>query len=413
MYEDKNLRPMFISGGDVIDGTGNTPGKHDILIENGKIREIYPHGSCQMPDSALKIDASGLMVLPGLIDTHTHIAMSRGDSELSGIRESVPFKTIKAYRNARITLEAGFTTIRDLGADNLIDIAVRDAINSGIVPGPRMLVSGFRILPTGADYPIYPPQVNFSERFTMDSPDEVRKAVRSLLAYGVDVIKILTSGRTFRKTSSPDAYALSLAEAKVAVEEAHNQGIPVSCHAHGSRGVKIAIAAGCDTIEHGTSLDEEDIQLMKERGIFLVPTFSYGKHVQELNDDSGLPEYVIGKALSSRSKRLASFRRAVDAGVSFAMGSDAGMPLTDNGTNAFELYAMVEAGLTPMQAIMASTSYAAKSLGLEEEIGTIEKNKLADIVIVKGDPLEDISLLQNPMNIRYVIQRGILQIQRK
>ncbi len=406
-------RPIIFQGAKIIDGMGSEPRICSLEIYGGRIKKIYSGDKVSNGSSNGKvIDVSGLTILPGLIDTHTHIAMTKGDTELSGIKETVPFKTLKSYKNAEITLKAGFTTIRDLGADNLIDLAVRDGINQGFLRGPRMQVSGFRILPTGADYPLYPPQVNFLERFTMDSPDEVRKAVRTLLALGVNIIKILTSGRTFRKSSSPDAYALNLAEATAAVEEAHNQGIPVSCHAHGSKGVKIALAAGCDTLEHGTTLDDEDIELMVNKGTFLIPTFSYGKRIEEKGDSSGLPDYVQQKALASREKRLLSFKKAVDGGVKYAMGSDAGMPLADHGTNAFEFYAMVEAGLSPIQAIMAGTSYAAECLGLEKEIGTLEEGKAADLIIVDGNPLDDISILQDLSKIRYVMKEGIFEVQK-
>lgn len=410
--KEKN-RTVIFQGGTIIDGTGSEPRLCSLEVHEGRITRIYAGDKVNAPSAdAEVIDASGLTILPGLIDTHTHIAMTKGDTELSGIKETVPFKTIKACKNAEITLRAGFTTIRDLGADNLIDLAVRDGIYQGILRGPRMKVSGFRILPTGADYPLYPPQISFSERFTMDSPDEVRKAVRTLLALGVNVIKILTSGRTFRKSSSPDAYALNLAEATAAVEEAHNQGIPVSCHAHGSRGVKIGLAAGCDTLEHGTTLDDDDIELMVNKGTFLIPTFSYSKRVEEKGDSSGLPDYVQQKALAGRKKRLVSFKKAVDGGVKFALGSDAGMPLADHGTNAFEFYAMVEAGLSPMQAIMSGTSYAAECLGLEKEIGTLEEGKVADLIAVEGNPLDDISILQDLTKIRYVMKEGSFEVRK-
>jgi imidazolonepropionase-like amidohydrolase len=411
--KEQQRKTLILTGGKVIDGKGAAPQTRTLLIEGNRISAILPPGETPRPaEGARFIDVSGMTVLPGLIDTHTHIAMSKGDTELSVIKESIPFKTIKACRNAQTTLEAGFTTIRDLGADHLVDLAVRDAVNQGIARGPRMLASGFRILPTGADYPLYPPQVSFQERFTMDSPDEVRKAVRTLLALGVDVIKILTTGRTFRKTSSPDAYALTLEEATVAVEEAHNQGIPVSCHAHGSQGVKIALRAGCDTLEHGTSLDEADCKWMAEKGVYLIPTFSYGKHAEERGVAAGLPDYAVEKAIASRRKRLESFRRALEAGVPYAMGSDAGMPLADHGTNAFELEAMVEAGLTPMQAIEAATSKAAECLRLGKETGSIEEGKLADIIVFQGNPLENISDLQDTEKIKFVIKDGVIEVER-
>jgi imidazolonepropionase-like amidohydrolase len=411
---DKNDKDILVlSKVNIIDGTGSSPKMGTIVIQGKHIRKIYSPGTTpELPEKATVIKLPGVTVMPGLIDTHTHVSMSKGDTELSNLKESVPFKTLKACKNAETTLKSGITTIRDLGADHFIDLAVRDAINQNITKGPRMLVSGFRILPTGADYPLYPPQVSFAERFTMDSPDEIRKAARTLLAHGVDVIKILTSGRTFRKTSSPDSYALSLEEAQTAVREAHNQGIPVSCHAHGANGVKIAIASDCDTIEHGTILDDNDIESMAEKQIFLIPTFSYSKHIEEKGRDCGIPDYAVEKALSSRKKRLTSFGKALKAGVPYAMGSDAGMPLVDHGTNAFELSALVDAGLTPMQAIMAGTSCAARCLRLEKKIGTIEEGKLADLLVVQGDPLKGIALLQETKNILYVIKEGHIEIER-
>jgi len=412
MKETGKKRRIFY-GGTVVDGRGGKPTVGSIVVDDGRIEGVYPgEKPDHIPEGTEAFDVTGMTVLPGLIDTHTHISLSKGDTELSNIKESVPFKTLKAFRNAELTLEAGFTTIRDLGADNLIDLAVRDAINGKIIRGPRMLASGFRILPTGADYSVYPPQVSLAERYTMDSPDEVRKAVRTLLALGVDVIKILTSGRTFRKSSSPDAYALTMDEATAAVEEAHNVGIPVSCHAHGTKGVKTGLVAGCDTLEHGTVLDENDIEFMVEKDVFLIPTLSYGKKVEEMGSASGLPDYIMEKALASRKKRLVSFGNAVAGGVKYALGSDSGMPMAEHGKNAFEMYAMVEAGLSPMQAIMSATSYAAECIGLEKEIGTLERGKAADIVVVAGDPLEDISVLQDIDKIRYVMKDGSIEVER-
>jgi imidazolonepropionase-like amidohydrolase len=190
------------------------------------------------------------------------------------------------------------------------------------------------------------------------------------------------------------------------VEEAHNQGIPVSCHAHGSKGVKIALAAGCDTLEHGTTLDEEDIELMVKKGTWLIPTFSYGKRIEQKGSDSGLPDFIQQKALASRKKRLVSFKKALEGGVRFAMGSDAGMPLADHGKNSFEFRAMVEAGLSPMQAIMSGTSYAAECLGLGDKTGTLEAGKYADIVAVEGNPLDNMELLQDLQKIRFVMKEG-------
>jgi len=407
MNNFKGSMTIVLKGARIIDGTGSDPVTDGtLMIRDGYIMELGSGDQIEVPSDAVTYDLKGLTVLPGLIDTHTHIQLFEGDGELDHLKDPVPRKTLKAAYNAQKTLEAGFTTIRDLGAENLIDLAVRDACEEGIIKGPRMKVSGYKITPTGADFPIYPPELQISGRPVMDSPGEIRKATRTLLALGVDIIKIMTSGRTFRKSSSPNAYALSLEEAKTAVEEAHNQGVPVSSHAHGASGVKIALAAGCDTIEHGTVLDDEDIEFMLENKVFLIPTLSYGKRVEELGIDSGLPSYSVSKAISSRKQRLKSFKKALDAGVKIAMGSDAGMPFAGHGRNAFELEVMVEAGMTDMQAVMATTSLAAEALNIEEETGSIHKGKFADLVIVDGDPLQDIRLLQKKDSIVAVFKQG-------
>lgn len=397
-----------IFGGTLIDGTGAKPIENTvILIKGEKIDEITDVNSFSEPKEALYIfDARNKFILPGFIDCHTHIQLSEKQSELQIIKESVSLKTLRAASNAKKTVEAGFTSIRDVGAENLIDVGLRDAINEGLIVGPRMFVSGYKIMPTGADFPLYPPEVQIYGRETMDSPDEVRKAVRTLLARGVDIIKLMVTGRTFRKTSSPNSYALTLEEAKVAVCEAHNQNKKVAAHAHGSKGVKIALQAGCDSLEHGTILDNDDIELMRKNDIFLVPTLSYGTHVEELGDKSGLPDFIIKKAIDGLHHRLKSFEKALKAEVRIAMGSDAGMPFINHGENAFELTTMVKAGMTPMQAILSMTSSGAELLGIANEVGIISEGKIADIVIVGKNPLEDISILQKKKNILAVLKEG-------
>lgn len=411
--EDKKYK--VIIGGKLIDGLGGIPiDESVIVIEGSNIVDVGLRGQVELPDEkdADFFEVNGKTIIPGLIDTHTHIQLSKGEMEFDFLRQSVPLKTVKAASNAQKALEAGFTTIRDLGAENLIDIGVRDAINEKIIEGPRMLVSGYKIMPTGADFQVYPPEVSIGGRFTMDTPDEARKAVRKLLALGVDVVKIMTSGRTFRKSSSPNAYALTLEEAEIVVSEAHNQGVKVSAHVHGAKGVKIALEAGCDTLEHGTVLDDYDVEFMSKNNVFLIPTFSYGKHVEILKESTGLPGYIIDKALASRSSRLKSFQKAFKAGVPIAMGTDAGMPFTFHGENAFEIEQLVEAGMTPMEALVASTYTGSKALGISDSVGTISKGKMADLVIVDGNPLKDIRILQHKDRILGVFKEGEIVVDR-
>lgn len=400
---------QIIKGGKLIYGLDKEPLNNAyVVIKNDKIVETGRKEEVNLPSGEnVKIyDAKNKTIMPGLIDTHTHLQLVPEENELDVLQKTIPYKTLQTRFNAVSTLKAGFTTIRDLGAENLVDLAVRDAINDDLSLGPRILASGYKVIPTGADFQIYPPRVSIDGRKTMDSPAEIRKHVRKLVAMGVDQIKVMTSGRTFRKSSSPDAQTFSLEEMKTAVDEAHNHDKKVSAHAHGSKGVKLALEAGCDTIEHGTELDCEDIEFMIENNIFLIPTFSYGKKVEKLKKKSGLPNYIIEKTLKSRKKRLDSFRRAIEAGVKVAMGSDSGMPFVYHGTNAFELTEFIKAGMNSFEAIITATSNAAAALGIEEKTGTIEKGKLADIIVVKGDPLDDINVLTERENIKFVFKEG-------
>ena len=402
-------KKIIIRGAKLVDlETGEIIEDSIIIIEDKKIIAAGSSDDIERPKKAdsVRIDASGRTVLPGLIDTHTHLQLVPEENEFDLLKKSVPLKAIQAASNAKKTLEAGFTTIRDLGAEHLVDLAVRDAIAGGFAPGPRVLASGYKIAPTGADFRIYPPEVKISGQHTMDSTAEIRKAVRELIGLGVDQIKIMTSGRTFRKSSSPNAKVYSLEEVRTAVEIAHDNGLKVSAHAHGAAGVKLALEAGCDTIEHGTVLDEADIEFMLENNIYLIPTFSYSGNLKRLKGDSGLPDYSVTKALSSREKRLESFYSAYQAGVKIAMGSDSGMPFVPHGSNAIEITEMVKAGMTNLDALKSATIDAAGALGIEEKTGSIKPGKEADLIIVDGDPVTDIDVLTEITNIKLVIKAG-------
>ncbi|MCD6578200.1 amidohydrolase family protein [bacterium] len=401
--------------GIIIDGKGSGPIKDQaIIIEGKKIKDIVKVDSIlkNIKPAYTLYDLKGQYIMPGFIDTHTHVQMSVAQTEIQKFRENIPKKTLRAAFHAKNTFEAGFTSIRDLGAEYLIDLDLRDAINEGLLVGPRMFVSGYKIMPTGADFPMYAPEVKIEGQHVMDSPEAIKREVRTLLARGVDVVKVMTSGRTARATSSPDAYALSLEDTKIVVQEAHNQNKKVSAHAHGAKGIKIALQAGCDSLEHGTILDDQDIEIMLKNNVFLVPTLSYGRRIEQLGGKCDLPKYAIEKALRSRENRLKSFSKALKSGVKIALGSDSGMPFVNHGDNAFEAMSMVEAGMTVMQAIQSMTSCAAELIGISDKIGDITPGKLADIVIVDKNPLQDISVLNNKDNIKAVIKEGKIEIDR-
>jgi|AntRauTorckE6833_2_1112554.scaffolds.fasta_scaffold00244_25 imidazolonepropionase-like amidohydrolase len=399
-----------IFAGFLIDGNGNSVENVVIIIKDNIIQDIKKEDEVVLPDknNSVHIHAENSFVLPGLIDAHTHLQLNQGDGEFEMISENIPYQTLKASNNAKKTLNSGYTTVRDLGAEGLIDLGLRDAINNGYTLGPRMYVSGYKVIPTGADFQEYPEKLKIKNRYTMDSPYEIRRAVRRLASLGVDLIKVMTSGRTFRKSSNPDSPTYTYKELETVVVEAHNLGLRVSAHAHGKKGVKLALQTGCDTLEHGTELEDIDIQYMVENDIYLIPTFSYSGQIIKMDKDCPLPEYIIKKALKSRNKRLDSFKRAYKAGVKIAAGSDSGMPFVEHGNNVLELVEFVKAGMTEMEAIVSSTKTAAEAIGISDKIGTIEKNKYADIIIVKKNPLEDIEHLNEKDNIQVVIKDGTI-----
>lgn len=408
-------KKIIITGGKLIDvEAGDIIDDSIIIIEGDRIIAAGSSDEIEMPAGSdlIKLEASGRTILPGLIDAHTHLQLVPEDDEFDNLKKSVPLKAIQAGSNAKKTLEAGFTTIRDLGAEHLVDLAVRDAIADGFILGPRVLASGYKIAPTGADFRIYPPELTISGQYTMDSVAEVRRAARELVGLGVNQIKIMTSGRTFRKASSPDTKVYSLEEVRTAVEIAHDNGLKVSAHAHGAAGVKLALEAGCDTIEHGTVLDQADLEFMLENNIYLVPTFSYSGNLKRLKGDSGLPDYSVAKAFSSREKRLKSFYNAYQAGVKIAMGSDSGMPFVPHGGNAIEIIEMVKAGMSILDALKSATIDAAGALGIEDEVGSIRPGKVADLIVIDGNPATDLEVLTEIAKIELVIKSGELLVRR-
>ncbi len=389
----------FVEGAVVI-GDGRLSEQATVLVEDSRIVEAA-EGSIAIPRGARKIPLAGRTLVPGFIDCHIHICLDyTADPFGSLMKASIPLTAIKAANFARQTLMAGITTVRDLGGRNGVDLAVRDAVNSGLIRGPRMLASGQVICITGGHgWPI---------GLEVDGPTEVRKGVRQLLKAGVDVVKFIATGGAMTPGAPPNLEQLSEDELRAGIEEVHKAGRKTATHAKGTSGILNALRAGIDTLEHGTILNEEAVALMVERDVPLIPTLSALDNIELKGVAAGIPPHVVEKALMGKYIRLESLQMARQAGVKIAMGTDAGTPFNDHGANLAELTRLVKAGLSPMEALVAGTGTAARVLGLENDIGTIEPGKLADLVVLEGNPLENISLLAEPENLKVIMKEGIL-----
>jgi imidazolonepropionase-like amidohydrolase len=279
-----------------------------------------------------------------------------------------------------------------------IDLALRDAINSGIIVGPRILASGHLICMTGGHgWPL---------GREADGPDEVRKAAREQLKAGADLVKFMSTGGILTPGVTPGSPQLTEEELRAGIEEAHKAGKKTATHAMGTEGILNALKAGIDSIEHGVYLNEEAVELMLQRNVTLVPTLSPLHHIYSRGREAGIPEYAVKKTETVRPHHLRSLEMAKSAGVHIVMGTDAGTPFNFHGENLMELYLLTQHGFTPMEALIASTSSAAKALGLHDSLGTVEERKEADLVLVKGSPLDDIGVLTDPQSVVMVVRSG-------
>jgi len=383
----------------LIDGTGARLERATVLVEDSLISAVGPDDRVKIPPGARVLDGRGKALLPGLIDCHVHYCLDGSADSIRSFEEDDPAVTaVKAVAHARATVEAGITTVRDVGSRDHISISVTRAIRAGIVPGPRTLNAGLAVCMTGGHAWFIGRQA--------DGPEEVVKAVREQIRAGADVIKFIATGGVLTPGVSPGASQLTFNELRAGVDEAGRSGRRVAAHAHGAEGMKTAIRAGVHSIDHGTLMDQEALELFLVHKTFLVPTLSAIQSGMEHGKKGGMPDYALQKCVAMVDDLRANFRRAAKAGVRIAMGTDAGTPFNPHGRNAQELRRMVELGLTPMQAIQASTHSAATLLGLESEIGTVEPGKQADLLLVNGNPLDDISLLENPSAVESVIQAG-------
>ena len=398
-----------LKGGRLIDGTGAGPvANATVVIRDQRIEAVTARALGEWPEEARIIDVSGMTLLPGLIDCHDHMAMHGYDlARRWGIDEPQSTRTLRTAKVLQQTLAAGYTAVRDAAG---LDAGFKLAIDEGLIPGPRLVISlciispiggiGDRVSPSGfsccvPNDPLLPDGV-------VNSLADVRPVVRRVVRAGADVIKCATTGgASSRPEHGPRDGAFNLDEMQALTEEAHALDRRVMCHALGGRGLRVAIEAGVDSIEHGCYLDQEPelLDQMAQRGIFFVPTFA----VYDFHRKSPLP-HVRERAHHLEEHHGESLRRAFAAGVKIAAGTDAGGH--GHPSNALEIACLVRAGLTPLQALQAATGWAAECIGRERELGTIEKGRLADLIAVAGDPLADVAILQNPERIALVLKGG-------
>ena len=366
--------------------------------------------SLAIPSNAEVIDLSNATVLPGLMDCHTHLTWEPGDNYYEDIFRKTPIDyAVRAPIYLKRTLEAGFTMCRDVGSDQLIDISLRDAVNDGSIPGPRMLVATFAIGATGGhvDLTGFNPNIDwkYNKDYTgvADGVEEIRKRVRNNIKWGADVIKFAATAGVLSEEESVGAAQFSLEEMKAIVEEAHRWGKRVAAHAHGTEGIKLAIEAGVTSIEHGSLIDDEGIRMMKEKGTWLVADIYNDDYILSDYAKKGFPEKILNKERMIGKLQRENFQKAVKAGVKIAYGTDAGV--YPHGWNGKQFFYMVKFGLTPMQAIQSATINAADLMGWKDRTGSITKGKLADIIAVEKNPLEDITILEH---VKFVMKDGVV-----
>lgn len=403
----------LIYNGTLIDGNGGAPVRDGaVLVQNNRIRAAGCKADIPLPaDPVTMIDAGGGWILPGLIDTHVHL-MLEGINIPQLLTTPFSLRFFHALDHMRRTLDAGITTVRDAGG---ADLGVKQAQEAGLIAGPRMQISitalsttgghGDGWMPSGMALEIFPPYPGMPVN-TCDGVEEVRRKVREVLRAGAEVIKVCATGGVLSPTDHPEFTQFSEAELRVMVEEgAYRRGIKVMAHAQGAEGIKNAVRAGIHSIEHGIYLDDEAIDLMLAHGTYLVPTLLAPLSVVEQAESKGnMPEYGVRKARETIEIHSESIERAYRAGVAIAMGTDAGvMP---HGTNLRELGLMCQIGMSPMEALVATTQTAAACLGWQDQVGTLEPGKLADVIITKTDPLSHIRSLENTANIVLVMQDG-------
>jgi imidazolonepropionase-like amidohydrolase len=401
----KSSQTIVVQAGKLFDPVAGRMLDHPVVVIVGNKITSVSSGTPPSISGASILDLGDATLLPGFIDVHTHLTSDAGGGGYEALGISAPRAALIGAKNARLTLLAGFTTVRNVGAEGYADVALRDAINAGDVIGPRMQVSGPPLGISGGhcDSNLLPFEFHYSAEGVADGPEAVMHRVREVIKYGADVIKFCASGGVFSKGDNPLLEQYSPEEMKVLVTESHRLGRKVATHAHSALSIKDAVRAGVDSIEHGIFLDDEGIALMKEHNTFLVPTsyplFWFEEHAPRMN----LPPWVREKAAIIIPAAKKNMAKAFHGGVRVALGTDAGV--YPHGENGGEFWSMVELGLTPMQALQSGTVNAAELMGWSDRIGAIRVGMLADIVAVKGDPVSDVRLLQH---VQFVMKDGVV-----
>jgi imidazolonepropionase-like amidohydrolase len=383
----------------IVDGRGGLLERGFVVVEKDRITKVGKGTDPGEKNGHEIVDLEGRTILPGMIDCHVHLCIDGSADPIQSLRkDSEQLVTLKAAKNAYLSLSAGVTTIRDLGSLNGVTVSLRDAINLGVTIGPRIVCCNQAVCITGGQ------GWEFSRQ--ADGVDGVRQAVREQFRAGANFIKLMSTGGVMTPGIDPGAAQFTYEELRAGVEEAHKAGRKAASHAQGNEGIKNSLRAGIDTIEHGIFLDDEAISLFLEKKAVLVPTLSAPFNIMEKGEKSGIPAFVIEKTQRVKDTHIESAKKAYQAGIPIAMGADAGTPFNGHGENLKELELLVGVGLSPMEAILSATRIAAGAVGLSHMIGTVEEGKLADLIVVEGDPLKDIKILQNKNNIVAIMKDG-------
>ncbi len=412
--EKKREEVTCIKAGLLIDGTGREPLTNPLVVIKGdKIAEIGKESEIKIPEEAKIVDLGNRTILPGLVDAHVHIYGRRSYSPAEEIITPHDLAVIRSVEDCWKILKAGFTMVRDLGS--AIALSLKRAVNEGTISGPRIFAAGRPISQTGGHSDIhYLPREEVIKKGALiaDGPDDCRRAAREALRDGADLIKIMTSGGIGSEKDHPRYPQFTVDEVKAITEEAHRVERRVASHAEGAEGVKIAVLGGVDSVEHGFFLDEESVQMMISRNVYFVPTLClvevYKKALERPYD---MPPWRLKKQEECIDAMPKSFMMAYKAGVKIAAGTDYfGPPMRAHGDNADEAITMVKYGMKPMDAILAATRNAAECIGVQNTVGTVERGKLADIIGVQGNPLEDITVLKK---VEFVMKEGTIYVNRQ